>query len=347
MSKKAFTMQFHWIFILIAGAIILAFFFSLVQKQRVLSEEKLSITLATDIEAVFSGAIESKGTAQPLPVPKTGIAFSCSEACECNFWIGNKATSFRDKIIFAPDLVTGQDAVAWAQDFKLPFRIVNFLYFTNPNIKYYFVYNPSNSDSLRLYNQINKSIPPGLNLAVLTSVNQVRSVPYEGFQETKFVFLDVAVGENDLAAMDRDFRKEIVSAVAFDYDNKIVSFFDKAAKELDFTKKGSVFLDDTTLFAAVFAADKQLYECGLMAAFARASHVAQVVYERASLIQANITQSRPECSYDLQPLQNIINNVKKLSAGLDVPTVTSLVGAKGDLERENKDIIRLSCPEIY
>ena len=123
MKKKAIAMQFHWIFILVAGAIILAFFFSLVQKQRVLSQEKLSITLATDMEAVFSGAIESKGTAQPLVIPRTGIAFSCSQACECNFWIGNKATEFREKIIFAPDLIADQDAIAWADEFKMPFRI--------------------------------------------------------------------------------------------------------------------------------------------------------------------------------------------------------------------------------
>ena len=95
-NKKGFEMQFHWIFVLIAGAIILIFFFSLTQKQKSLSEERLAITLSTDIEAIFTGAIQAKGTAQLLRIPQPGIAFSCSEACECNFWIGRKATEFKE-----------------------------------------------------------------------------------------------------------------------------------------------------------------------------------------------------------------------------------------------------------
>ena len=130
MNKRGIEMQAHWIFILIAGAIILAFFFSIVAKQKSLSEQKISITLSSNIEAVFSGAIESKGTAQLLTVPKDGIAFACSEGCDCNFWIGDKATSFRDKIIFAPKIVIGQDATAWSNEWKLPFRVSNFLIFS-------------------------------------------------------------------------------------------------------------------------------------------------------------------------------------------------------------------------
>lgn len=353
MNKKAFEMQFHWVFILIAGAIILAFFFSLVQKQRTLSEDKLSITLATDMEAVFSGAIESKGTAQPLPVPRTSIAFSCSQACECNFLIGKKATEFRDKIIFAPSLISGQDAIAWAQEFKMPFRVTNFLYLTNPNIKYYLVYDSSIQDSAKLYRQVSTELPPGLNLASIDGLGKIKDVRSEGFQETKFVFLDVSSdAEPALEGLDDSFRKEKVSAVSIESSAKLVSFFEKEENELVFVKSLSIFIGEPSIYAAMFASDKMMYECGMRAAFARTAHVAQVVYERAQKLQETMQQqNRTECIYLLDDLEAIKESAKVLSAAPQVyekiQDANSLAAEKEALERENRNIIYLSCPEIY
>ncbi|MCX6708079.1 MAG: hypothetical protein NTW67_00315 [Candidatus Woesearchaeota archaeon] len=122
-GKKGFELQFHWIFVIIAGALILAFFFSVANKQRNLSQEKLQLTLATDIENIFTGAIVSRGTAQKLPVPPQGIAFECTEGCECKFKIANAGKDFGDKSMFAPALLQGQDIVVWSLELKLPYRV--------------------------------------------------------------------------------------------------------------------------------------------------------------------------------------------------------------------------------
>ncbi|MEM4263653.1 MAG: hypothetical protein QW666_02035 [Candidatus Woesearchaeota archaeon] len=354
MKKKGFEMQFHWVFILIAGAIILAFFFSLVQKQRALSEEKLSITLATDMEAVFSGAIESKGTAQPLVIPRTGIAFSCSQACECNFVIGKKATEFRDKILFAPSLLSGQNAVAWAQELKMPFRVANFLYLTNPNIKYYLVYEASNQDSLKLYRIISDALPQGLNLESIDSTGKVKGLKAGGFQETKFVFLDITSDvESVLVGLDRSFRKEKVSAVLVQPASKLVSFFEKEnSNSLEFSKSLSVFIGEPSIFAAIFSSDSQMYECGMRSAFSRLSHVAQIIYERAQKLQDEMQlQNRTECIYLLDSLESIKESSNQIvSAPLiyeKIQDVNNIVSQEEALERENRNIIQLSCPEIY
>ncbi|MBW2973333.1 hypothetical protein KY346_02990 [Candidatus Woesearchaeota archaeon] len=345
MKKRGFEMQFHWIFILIAGAVILAFFFSVVAKQKSLSEQKLSITLSENIEAVFSGAIESKGTAQLLAMPKGGLSFSCSEACDCNFWIDDKATSFSDKILFAPSLIEGQDAVAWSNEWKMPFRITNFLYITNPNIKYYLVYEAGKND--RLFDRINKSFPPGLNVAVLRDPNEVEDVPYEGYPETKFIFLDVVNPEINLMGMDSDFKREEVSAINIQPNANSITFYEKTPKEIEFTSKSSPFAGEPWIFAAIFAADKQMYDCGLRAAFLKLSHVAQVIYGRAKMIQANITQIKPECTYLLDSFDVLIESSKSFVNQLDFSSISGIAQAADDIERENKNIILLSCPEIY
>ncbi|MBD3304657.1 hypothetical protein GF343_05965 [Candidatus Woesearchaeota archaeon] len=344
MNKRGLEMQAHWIFILIAGAIILAFFFSVVVKQKSLSEQKISITLSANIEAVFSGAIESKGTAQLLSVPKDGIMFACSEGCECNFWIGDKATSFRDKIIFAPELVVGQDATAWSNEWKLPFRVTNFLYLTNPNVKYYIVYMPG-TNSERLFDRINQTLPPGLNVQVLTDLD-VSGIPYEGFQETRFVFLDVPDSDVNLAGLDRDFRKKDVSAV--NIHQNTITFYEKEPGELYFTSGTSPFVGEALMFASIFSADKQMYDCGVQAAFSKLNHVAQVIYGRARMIQQNLTMAKPECVYVLDDFNALIELSGKFSTGAGFSQkIPGLAAAANAIAKENKNLILLSCPEIY
>lgn len=344
MNKRGIEMQAHWIFILIAGAIILAFFFSVVAKQKSLSEQKISITLSSNLEAVFSGAIESKGTAQLLGVPRGGIGFSCSETCLCNFWIGDIGTSFRDKIIFAPDLIIGQDAVVWSNEWKLPFRVANFLYITNPNVKYYFVYKPGSSGE-RIRERINKTLPPGLNTAYLSSVD-VSAVQYAGFQETRFVFLDVPDEEVNLEALDSDFSDVFVSGV--NIRENTVTFYEKDPDELVFSSASSPFVGEALMFAAVFAADKQMYDCGLQSAFSKLNNVARVIYKRAELIQKNLTMTKPECVYKLGDFEQLIGLSGQFSTSFEfTQSIGGIVQAANNIARENKKLILLSCPEMY
>ena len=159
MAKKGIEAQFHWIFVLIAGALILAFFFSVAMKQRALSQEKLQLTLSSDVENIFTAAIVSKGTAQKVPVPPQGIAFECTQGCACEFRIARAPRQFGDKAIFAPDFLGEQDLTVWALAFGLPYRATNFLYLTNPNIKYYFVKDEQQA-SKNLFQQITKKKGP-------------------------------------------------------------------------------------------------------------------------------------------------------------------------------------------
>jgi hypothetical protein len=345
MRKKGFEMQVHWIFILIAGAVILAFFFSVATKQRSLSEQKLSITLSANIDAVFAGAVESKGTAQLLPLPAGGMEFSCSDVCDCNFIIGGKATSFKDKVIFAPSLLEDQDAVAWSNEWKLPFRITNFLYITNPNIKYYLVYIPG-TNSERMLDRIEKIVPPSISMEILTDPSDLSAIPQEGFQETKFIFLDVPDTQVNLESLDKDFRKKDVSAV--NIHQNTITFFEKEQNDLVFNSDSSPFVGEPLMFAAIFAADKQMYDCGLQSAFKKLNHVASVIYGRAKLIQQNLTVTKPECVYLLNDFQNLISISEQFSRGFDFTQgIGGLATAANNIEKENKNLILLSCPEIY
>src|SRR3989338_3153089 len=89
--------QFAWIFILIAGAVILFFFFSVVGKQRETAKQRLAVSLSADFEAILSSAAVAKGASQLLPIFSQAIDFSCTDQCACSFGISGVSKSFRDK----------------------------------------------------------------------------------------------------------------------------------------------------------------------------------------------------------------------------------------------------------
>lgn len=352
MNRRGFEMQFHWIFVLIAGAIILFFFFSVVQKQRTISEERLSITLSTDIDAVFSSAVESRGTSQVLTVPESGIAFSCSDVCDCNFWIGKKSTQFKDKIIFAPGLLNGGKAVAWSLDWKIPFRAANFLFLMNPADRYFFVMDQSSSRSHDLFARLNRSLPSDVPLSMISPDELPSIVASEGLRY-RFVFLDVPLSSP--FGLQEGFKTIDVSAVYVNSVDKAVTFYSKDKKSFSFSADSSLFLGDPGIFAAVFADDKDMFECGMKKAFSRLSAVSSILRSRASSLESDMSGvNRSDCVYsapNMEYLAEISASAGVLSDSssfvADTDKFNVIAGAVDSLDGLNSNLVQQSCPGIY
>ncbi len=347
--KRGIELQFHWIFILIAGAIILAFFFSVVQKQRALSEQKLSITLSAQMDAIYTGAIESKGTTQRLVTPQPGVGFSCTEVCECVYSIGSKAAEFRDKLLFAPDFIKGQDAVAWSIEWKLPFRIANFLLLTNPGIKYYLVYEAGNPVSEQLYNRLSRALPAEINHEALRSPDAVYSLVPQGYAHTRFIFLGTS--PPDLRRLNIEFAGEGVSGVLVDPDAQRVVFYEKTGdEELEFNEYPSLLAGDQTVYAAFVSADHQMYDCVMKRAFEKVRVLALVQSRRAAMLQDSMA-GRPECAYILQDLDSVAQAAGQLASGTSLlgqePAMGVVLGAQSELKRQNDNLVLQSCPELF
>ena len=55
-KKGVIEVQFNWVFIIIIGAVIIAFFVNMSMKQKGVSEEKLSVTIAEHMKTILTGA---------------------------------------------------------------------------------------------------------------------------------------------------------------------------------------------------------------------------------------------------------------------------------------------------
>jgi len=349
-GKKGFELQFHWIFVLIAGALILAFFFNIAYKQKDVSQQKLQLTLATDVENIFTGAILSKETAQTLPVPPQGIAFECTETCTCRFRIDKATKDFGDKAIFAPILLKDQELIVWTVALKLPYRATNLLYITNPNIKYYFVHDETKK---QLFEEITKTIPPLIQYETITP-SQMPGIKEQDYHHTKFILF-----ETDPRTLDNSFRKASASAIKIDQNG--ITFYEKSGTELRTVKKLG-YAGLPSIYAAIFAEDATMYECGLRTAFRKLSYISQIYAERAAELEQKSTEAGMTwCVYGAgtttvcEGATSIIgllceqqkSSEELATKGLDNSLIVKITNLKTQLDSMNRNYLQQSCPEIF
>lgn len=353
-GSRGFEEQFHWIFILIAGALILAFFFTVAQKQRSLSSEKLQLSLITDVEDIFVGALVSKGTAQVLPLPPQGLGFECTRGCDCHFQVSRAEKSFGGKSFFGPKLLQGEDALVWTLDWKIPYRAANFVLITNPAQLFVFVHDERDSQSKLLRDQVVDGLPPrierrGVVVAEVKYLNatldEVESMDAQEFERVRFVFLGIEPSRVEQLSVARGW--DDVSAVSVDRNAVGFYEYDGAFESVDYISYAGL----PSVYAAIFAEDSVMYACSLGFAFERLSSLARVYEGRAKSLQSAVEVSRPYCSY--QPL---IDGVRQQSVAADavagsLRTESQRVSEVGRLasnvERLNQEIVLRSCPELF
>jgi hypothetical protein len=333
--KKGFTIQFNWIFVLIAGALILAFFFSFAMKQRSYGEEKLSLSLSADLENILTSAIVSTGTAQELPIP--GVLFECSEGCDCRFTIGRASRSFGDLPIFSTGFVEDR-GIVWALDWQVPYRVTNFLFITDATTKYYFVRKPQDQVSERILNNILERIPPLLNYEVIEDID-VPSLENEDYTSVRFVFLNINANDYSL-----DDSFEDIEFTSISVDDSFVKFYVKPEDKTVFTMLDqSHYSGLPLLFAAIFSHDGVMYNCGVRSAMTKLKHVSYILSERAKDLQDLAAAAKRPCVYS----QAINTFATQQAISKDINRLSELEATKVLLDRANRDALQRSCPELF
>ncbi|PIN75250.1 hypothetical protein COV18_03610 [Candidatus Woesearchaeota archaeon CG10_big_fil_rev_8_21_14_0_10_37_12] len=347
MNKKGIEMQFHWIFILIAGAIILAFFFSMAYKQKALSTQKLELTLATDIENIITTALISKETAQRIPIPTQGLNFDCTEFCDCAFNIdGAQKTIIQP--IFAPEEITGTEAVLWTKAFNLPYRVTNFLYIYSPETKYYFIPTDQNAN-VQLLQPITTNIPPLINYEIINP-EEISQQINSDYENTYFVYF---TGEQNYQP--QPVHRSFENAKALVINQNFVQFYKKDRNNFQLIKVRPYF-NQATIYAAMFSKDDIMYECGLKNAFNKLAIISQVYAERAKKLEQQLVNSgKVWCTYgQCQNQATIVGQLcqqkqiaEQLSQQLNQQELAQLQTIQQTLLTANQNFARNSCTELF
>lgn len=353
-GSRGFEEQFHWIFILVAGALILGFFFTVAQKQRSLSAEKLQLSLVTDVEDIFVGALVSKGTAQVLPLPPQGLGFSCTRGCDCNFEVSRAKKSFGGKSFFGPDLMTGDDALVWTLDWKVPYRASNFVLVTNPQQLFVFVYDEDDGQSRSLHDQVVEGLPPQIQRRgrvvaevkyINVSVDDLGSLEPQEYERTRFVFL--GIDPDRVGSLSIQDGWDEVSGVSVDRNAVGFYAYDDGFESIDYISYAGL----PSVYAAIFSQDSVMYACSLGFAFKRLGALAQVYEGRAQSLQSAVEAARPWCSYqpliDALRLQRVAAEDVAGSLRKGSRRVAEIGSLASNLEQLNQEVVLRSCPELF
>lgn len=341
-KKASVEVQFNWIFVMVAGALILVFFFGIVQKQRELSQAKVSNSLITNLESIATGAGISKGTIQKVALPNIGIDFSCTEECLCTYAIEDIRKEYTDKVIFAPHTVEGSEVLLWTLDWKVPFRVTNFIYATTANDKYFFVYSDENSALLK---RIQESVPEEVN-AEFVHFSQYRNIEYENYNSAKFIFVDTQSQIPSDLGIDSSFRRADVSGLYINSGGDAV-FYDKiSSRRLDFIKVEMSYYGEPAMYGAIFASNSNAYDCSMVLALDRLNDIIDIFTSRAEYLDEKnneegfCTEGYP--TTNLEQLKAVAETAYKNPTKLK-----SLANYVSRLDSQNEALLRASCPLFY
>src|SRR3989344_9700468 len=255
-SKKAFEVQFNWVFVLIVGAAILVFFTAIAIKQKNVSEASAGVTVLKSMQAIVSSASVSTGTTKAVNIPNSKIEIGCNKIS-----VGSASKQYGSLVLFAPNLVKGDKLITKTLPFSMPYRVTNFLYMTSPNVRYILV-----GDS-ELAKQANKSLPQELNKELHIAV----PVPEDkNDHKVRFVFF----GGVDAGALsefenmpDGDVTALEVSKISNDYGR--LNFYKKSSSSWEAHGSGSYYIGVNSLIGAIYSDELETYDCNMRNAFSR------------------------------------------------------------------------------
>jgi hypothetical protein len=324
-KKGVIEVQFNWIFILIAGVLILLFFGSLVLNLKKQSETTIAVDIITNMQTVMSGAEVSANTVNPIEIPNEEIRISCDSISVGNIREGIT----KNKIVFSPESIKSSSILTWSLSWNFPYHISNFLYITAPRYKYILIDSEKGKE-------IYSMLPNGLNKE-LVDKEDISGLRNTG-NKLNFVFFnnpkpDEVVLSDEIG----DIRNSDVSAINIDSLNNEIEFYRKSGKRFDSVNKKVPYLGNEMIIGAIFSGDAENYRCNAEKAFYKMSVVKMVYEKRTEKLREIYSGAGCVSYYSTTPfeVQYSIENIQGIKMSAE------------KLQMSNDYLQSLSCPTIY
>ncbi len=347
--KKAIVeVQFNWIFILIAGALILFLFSSIILKQKSTADSTTQTTLLKDITSIAVGSESTTGVTNELELSKASISFGCN-----TIRIGQKSQPLQQMVIFSSSIVQ-TPLIIHTREWSLPFRVTNVVYLSSSKIRYVLI-----GDNT-LARQINKSMPDkflfdfypsyaDFSAAPLQEDSQLRIVVFEGGGTT---FTPSTTIHPELSSLQPKQVSLLLVRSASNQNTGTVDFYLKT--QSGWTSPATAnYLKEEMLIGAIFTDTYDQYQCIQSNILKKLRIVADIHDKRRHELFTNtITpHSLDRCNADYKDFAvggqsaidfNTLKNSNDFGQLLDAAQhpVTGLATI-------NKNLERSSCPLLY
>jgi len=298
--KKAQAEVFNWIFVIVIGAVVFLFFVGFAYKYKDLSEQRNDVRLLRSVDVMLEGLKSDN-----LYNEATGVKFKFNIE-DGDLVIGDFYRSFNDKIIFGSE-IDGNELKAWIKEFKMPYKITNFIFLSDDKTKYFFIGNEGETIKDLLPNE------NGIDRFDIEAISFVNEAIFENNEKARFIFFTNANGDELREALSKGEVVEIVNnkITYFDQNGDIIETFESFN---DLLKIGAVFSNYRNFRYNYDAIKKQI------------KNMATLYKERTLLMKCNGAFISPTYLDDLYSLNfNTLN----------------------DLERQNQALRNQNCKTIY
>ncbi len=281
-SKKAqMEVTFNWVYVLIAGTVILLFFAGIVMKQKDVAEKNLASDLLRVMQSIFTGAGVSEKTKNIIDL--SGLAeytfyFDCNEGIS-QFGIKDQSSKITNAFqpLFSPREIKSPELITWSLPYQLPYKVTDLLMVTSMNTEYFLL-----GDDVYFTSELG-NVSREFNLGHIYGIEDYNLIdPGDNYQVRVVDFNLGIVREgglipDKLISLDDD----KVTAVVFSGVNQ-ADFFQKQANKWKKLNRNPIRIislggeRDAAKYAAIFAGDDQIYQCNMQKAFKRLSFVTEV-----------------------------------------------------------------------
>jgi len=368
MNKKKAQIQltFHWIYILIAGAVILLFFAGIVLRQKVVAEESLERDVVRILESILIGAGVSEKTKRSVEM--SGLSdyvfeFSCEEGYSSFGIKGGTAPPVEPlEPIFAPKEIKTTKLVLWSLPYKFPYKVMDVLMVSSVDTKYFVI----GSDGRGFREELEKEMSEEekeedevrFNFEFVDNWEEID--PGKNFH-VRVVDLAGTIIAGSVPEKLNGMEDKQVSAVSFSGPKKAVYYQKKGdswekQSEVDIISIAEE--RDAARYGVVFAGDGESYECNMMKIFRRMKYVNEVYEGKLNgLKEYYATEGVPnkeDCQLILVEQVNSVETVFKMLGGAVSVCVLSgeydscidMALRAGELKELNNDL-HLNCIALY
>lgn len=334
-NKKAFEIQFNWIFVLVAGAAIILFFTVVVVKQKNVSESSNKATMLKSIQSIITGASVSMDTTKIIDLPNANIEINCNKV-----GIDGTSNQYQKLILFAPGLIKSGKLITQTLAFSIPYRTANLLYMTNDRARYVII-----GDN-EIAKEVNKSLPSDLRKDFYKSVPS--AIKNENNYKVRFVIFGLDITSlNSVVKKFEKMQDTDVTAVKVsgDLSKGEVEFYQKDKDK--FLKAGEArYITKSSLIGAVYSDALETYECNMQNAFSRLNLVTKIYIERTNkLVSGRLSEA--QCTEFYSNALNNLNSILSASSNFEASNIDAIANAANSLASENKNAQINSCASIY
>lgn len=247
--------QVHWIFVVVAGSIILLFFVGFGFEYKDLQNSKLNSKVAMQFDNVINGLKIGEQYKVLEISEKVNVNFKCDSLTINNDF----SHKWDENIIFSPDKISSDKFIIWAKKVEMPFGVDNIILISSKDYKIFIL----DSEYAR---GIVESIPRQFDNIKLIQISDLENINFNEYKNVKIISL----GGYDLNSY-RD-KADVVNINGRDFGDLIFN-------DVDFS-----FTNKEMVYGAIFASSSS-YSCATQKLHKKASAIANIYYNKALYLQ--------------------------------------------------------------